>query len=75
MADPEKINVDQLAFWKGQGGHNWVARQEHTDITLAPGRPTVSGDCGLTLYHKLERDAFRLGHILHFGNSWHIHRV
>ena len=25
-----------LAFWNGQGGHTWVARQEHTDITLAP---------------------------------------
>ena len=36
MADPEQINVDQLAFWNGSGGHTWVARQEHTDITLAP---------------------------------------
>jgi precorrin-6B methylase 2 len=36
VADPEQINVDQLAFWNGQGGHTWVARQEHTDITLAP---------------------------------------
>ena len=26
----------QLAFWNGQGGHTGVARQEHTDITLAP---------------------------------------
>jgi len=24
------------AFWNGKGGHTWVARQEHTDITLAP---------------------------------------
>ena len=36
MIDPEQINADQLAFWNGQGGHTWVARQEHTDITLAP---------------------------------------
>ena len=36
MADAEQINADQLAFWNGQGGHAWVARQEHTDITLAP---------------------------------------
>ena len=36
MADPEQINADQLAFWNGPGGHTWVARQEHTDITLAP---------------------------------------
>ncbi len=36
MADPEQFNADQLAFWNGPGGHNWVARQEHTDITLAP---------------------------------------
>jgi SAM-dependent methyltransferase len=35
MADPAQINADQLAFWSGPGGHNWVARQEHTDITLA----------------------------------------
>jgi SAM-dependent methyltransferase len=36
MADPEQFNADQLAFWNGQGGRTWVARQEHTDITLAP---------------------------------------
>ena len=35
MADPEQFNADQLAFWNGAGGHTWVARQEHTDITLA----------------------------------------
>ena len=33
---PEQINAGQLAFWNGPGGHTWVARQEHTDITLAP---------------------------------------
>ena len=36
MADPEQINADQRAFWNGQGGHIWVARQEHTDTTLVP---------------------------------------
>jgi SAM-dependent methyltransferase len=36
MADPEQFNADQLAFWNGTGGRTWVARQEHTDITLAP---------------------------------------
>ncbi len=36
MADPEQINSDQLAFWNGPGGHTWVARQKHTDITLEP---------------------------------------
>jgi len=35
MAQPEEFNADQLAFWNGQGGHTWVTRQEHTDITLA----------------------------------------
>jgi SAM-dependent methyltransferase len=25
-----------LAFWDGQGGDTWVARQAHTDITLTP---------------------------------------
>jgi SAM-dependent methyltransferase len=35
MAAPEEINADMLAFWNGKGGDIWVARQEHTDITLA----------------------------------------
>ena len=34
MAAREDINADMLAFWNGEGGHTWVARQEHTDITL-----------------------------------------
>ncbi len=36
MADPTQSNADQLAFWNGPGGHTWVARQQHTDISLAP---------------------------------------
>ena len=36
MAAPEEINADMLAFWDGKGGHTWVARQEHTDVTLTP---------------------------------------
>ena len=36
MAAPDEINADMLAFWNGNGGRTWVARQEHTDITLAP---------------------------------------
>lgn len=36
MAAPEEINTDMLAFWNGRGGYTWVARQEHTDITLTP---------------------------------------
>ena len=36
MANPDDINADMLAFWNGGGGHTWVARQEQTDITLAP---------------------------------------
>lgn len=36
MADPEQFAADQRAFWNGAGGRTWVARQEHTDITLAP---------------------------------------
>lgn len=35
MADTDQFNADQLAFWNGPGGPIWVARQEHTDITLA----------------------------------------
>jgi SAM-dependent methyltransferase len=34
MSDAEQINTDMHAFWNGQGGHTWVARQAHTDITL-----------------------------------------
>ena len=36
MAAREEIDADMLAFWNGTGGETWVARQEHTDITLAP---------------------------------------
>ena len=36
MATPQEINADMLAFWNGKGGDTWVARQVHTDITLAP---------------------------------------
>lgn len=36
MADANDINADMLAFWNGNGGHTWVARQAHTDITLGP---------------------------------------
>jgi SAM-dependent methyltransferase len=35
MADAEQINAEMLSFWDGQGGNTWVARQAHTDITLA----------------------------------------
>ncbi|HSE12032.1 MAG TPA: class I SAM-dependent methyltransferase [Rudaea sp.] len=36
MPAPEQFNAEQLAFWNGPGGARWVARQEHTDATLAP---------------------------------------
>ncbi len=36
MAGPEEINADMLAFWNGQGGRTWVARQAHTDTTQTP---------------------------------------
>lgn len=36
MAGPDQVNADMLSFWNGQGGHIWVTRQAHTDITLAP---------------------------------------
>jgi SAM-dependent methyltransferase len=45
MAAPEEINTDMLAFWNGKGGHAWVARQEHTDITLTPVTDALCG-CG-----------------------------
>lgn len=34
--DAEQFNADQLAFWNGAGGHIWVERQAHTDVTLTP---------------------------------------
>jgi len=34
MTDAAEINADMLAFWNGKGGHIWVERQAHTDITL-----------------------------------------
>jgi precorrin-6B methylase 2 len=36
LAASDEINADMLAFWNGNGGDTWVARQEHTDITLTP---------------------------------------
>src|SRR5512143_619845 len=36
MPAPEQLNAEQLAFWNGPGGARWVARQAHTDTTLAP---------------------------------------
>lgn len=36
MATSDEVNADMRAFWDGQGGRTWVARQAHTDITLAP---------------------------------------
>src|SRR5690348_991082 len=42
MAAPEEINADMLAFWNGKGGHAWVVRQEHTDITLTPVKSHLS---------------------------------
>src|SRR5215469_7781031 len=36
MPSPDEVNADMLAFWDGQGGRTWVARQAHTDTTLTP---------------------------------------
>jgi len=35
VSNAEMINADMLSFWNGRGGHLWVARQAHTDTTLA----------------------------------------
>jgi hypothetical protein len=43
MADPQQFNADQPAFWNGPGGCTWVARQEHTDITLTPVSEALDG--------------------------------
>jgi SAM-dependent methyltransferase len=34
MSDADAVNADMQSFWNGVGGHTWVARQAHTDITL-----------------------------------------
>lgn len=34
MPDADQVNADMQSFWNGVGGHTWVARQAHTDITL-----------------------------------------
>lgn len=36
MSDADLVNADMQSFWNGVGGHTWVARQAHTDITLEP---------------------------------------
>jgi len=36
VADPRQVDADMLSFWNGHGGHTWVERQSHTDLTLAP---------------------------------------
>ena len=59
MAAPEESNADMLAFWNGKDGDIWLAREEHTDIRLAPvtnallvfaapraGERVVDIDCG-----------------------------
>lgn len=35
MSNAAMINADMLSFWNGRGGDIWVARQAHTDTTLA----------------------------------------
>lgn len=36
MSEADLINADMQSFWNGVGGHTWVTRQAHTDITLQP---------------------------------------
>jgi SAM-dependent methyltransferase len=43
LAGPAEINADMLSFWNGKGGHIWVARQAHTDITLTPATDALLG--------------------------------
>lgn len=43
MAGAEEVNADMMAFWDGQGGRTWVARQAHTDATLQPTTDALLG--------------------------------
>jgi len=36
VADSVQLHADQLAYWTGPGGAQWVARQAYTDLQLAP---------------------------------------
>jgi SAM-dependent methyltransferase len=36
MSDHDRLKAEQLAYWNGHGADHWVARQAHTDVTLAP---------------------------------------
>jgi SAM-dependent methyltransferase len=36
MPEQSQIHADQVAYWNGEGGARWVARQAHTDVMLAP---------------------------------------
>ncbi len=36
MPDLNQIHAEQVAYWNGEGGTRWVARQAHTDSMLAP---------------------------------------
>lgn len=36
MSDAATLHADQLAYWNGPGGAQWVAQQDHTDAVLAP---------------------------------------
>ena len=60
MAAPEEINADMLAFWNGKGGHTWVARQEHTDITLTPVTDALLGFAAPRAGEQALRDLRRL---------------
>jgi ubiquinone/menaquinone biosynthesis C-methylase UbiE len=36
MSDAVALHEDQLAYWNGPGGAQWMAQQTHTDAVLAP---------------------------------------
>ena len=36
MPEQAQVHADQVAYWNGEGGARWVARQAHTDVMLAP---------------------------------------
>ena len=31
MPDSSQVHADQVAYWNGEGGARWVARQAHID--------------------------------------------
>jgi len=48
QAHMHEKNADQIAYWNGQGGQNWISRQATQDILLRPISEILHGAAGAT---------------------------